>query len=38
LFDDLVAELEAFHDVVTLAEDPEGDAAYSAVNRAILVV
>jgi hypothetical protein len=36
LFDDLVAELGARGDVVTLAEDPGGDAAYAAVNKAIL--
>jgi hypothetical protein len=36
LFDDLVAELGARRDVVTLAEDPGGDAAYAAVNRAII--
>jgi hypothetical protein len=36
LFDDLVAELGTRGDVVTLAEDPGGDAAYAAVNKAIL--
>ena len=36
LYDDLLAELTARGDVVTLAEDPEGDAAYAAVNRVIL--
>jgi hypothetical protein len=36
LFDALMAELAGRGDVVTLAEDPGGDAAYAAVNRAIL--
>jgi hypothetical protein len=36
LFDDLLTELAACGDVVTLAEDPEGDAAYAAVNRVIV--
>jgi hypothetical protein len=36
LFDALLAELAARGDVVTLAEDPSGDAAYAAVNRVIL--
>jgi hypothetical protein len=36
LFDDLLIGLKAHGGVVTLAEDPSGDAAYAAVNRAIL--
>jgi hypothetical protein len=35
LFDALVAELAGRGDVVTLAEDPGGDAAYASVNRVI---
>jgi hypothetical protein len=36
LFDDLLTELTARGDVVTLAEDPGRDAAYAAVNRVML--
>ena len=36
MFDALAAELAARGDVVILAEDPGGDAAYTAVNRVIL--
>jgi|SRR5580704_2064963 hypothetical protein len=36
LFDDLLAELTARGDVVILAQDPGGDAAYAAVNEVIL--
>jgi hypothetical protein len=36
LFDALLAELAGRGDVVTLAEDPSGDAAYAAVNKVIL--
>jgi hypothetical protein len=36
LFDDLLIELNARGDVVTLAEDPDCDGAYAAVNKVVL--
>src|SRR5215472_17164560 len=36
LFDDLLSELAARGDVVILAENPDSDAAYAAVNTVIL--